>query len=474
MLTDEEGAGIREFLGGALDGPEPPLRDLASGSIVRGDAARRRTRVYSGAGVALAAVAVLGVFAATSALTPPGRHSPTKPLPTPAPTQATLGHADKLRDIDARLPVLLQALLPPGMTLQTAPDEFRNGSGGILTLVGAAGPNLMQVQAQKADGHLASDDAQACTELLPNLAGPGRSCTTVRTVGGRLFSGELDGDVKSSLAGFPDDAFKPGMARATYVKNYWYAFAPDQVGQRIVTLTLTAQTMDIPWAAKTPKDWPVGYAPYAPNVPRVVPLGNDPDGALLTSGQFAAMLAEPGWDEIGQLLDPTVPPAPSALALRDTADEQIASKVGAMLPAGTQLVLSPDDGRPGSLELVGPTGTNGFMWFAEQSAPTLRAHYTQAGLCVVVDETCSVTTVAGGRLAVVTRGKTQTTVPASYEYDFVPDDPNAPIYILRLTSDSPGFVASGPLLTADQFLSLVRTAGFGDAMQGVTALVSAL
>jgi hypothetical protein len=40
-----------------------------------------------------------------------------------------------------------------------------------------------------------------------------------------------------------------------------------------------------------------------------------------------------------------VPPAPSALALRATADRQIASIVGAMLPAGTKLVLDPDDSR---------------------------------------------------------------------------------------------------------------------------------
>jgi hypothetical protein len=477
MLTDKDVAEIRGYLGVALDGPEPPQQDLASVSIARGDAARRRHRIYGGAGVALSAVAVLGTFLAVSGSTPPGKVTPTRPTSSPSPSVTVIqdppGRGDKLRDIDMSLPGLLQSLVPPGITVEAAPGDAEQAPGSTVMLTGAPGANMLRIQVQTADGHLAAGDAQACSELLPQLAVPGRGCTTAEVAGGRLFSGEVDGDVKDFLGTFPDDAFKPGMANATYAKNYFYAFAPDQ---QILTVNLVVQTMDIPWAAKKPKDWPAGYAAFPPDFPRFVPVGNDPDGtALLTSSQFAALLTEPGWNAVVRLLDPAVPAGQSALALRAQVDRQIAAKVGAMLPTGVRLVLSPDYSRPASLALVGPTGTNTFFWSMQQATPTLRTLFAQTGMCNAGDS-CSVKTVAGGKLAIVTgqlaSGGVGTAAAKStkVDYTFMPDDRNAPMATVEMDAD-PGV---GPQLTPDQFMALVRTAGFGDGMQGVYAFVSQL
>jgi hypothetical protein len=260
--------------------------------------------------VALGAFAVLGVFAAVSGTvpgsTPPAKVVPAKPTPTLKVVPTDPGESAYLRDIDTRLPGLLQPLLPAGITAQAAPDDAKQPPGRTVMLTGPAGTNTLRLLVQTADVHLASGDSQACSELLPEIGAPGHVCTTVRVAGGRLFSGEIDDNVKNSLGAFPDDAFKPGMATAIYVRNYFYAFAPDQPGRGIVRMNLVAQTMDIPWAAKTPKDWPAGYPPFAPDFPRVVALGNDPEGALLTSGQFLGLLSEPGWGAVEALLDPGV------------------------------------------------------------------------------------------------------------------------------------------------------------------------
>ena len=155
--TDVTDATVHGLLGTAFAESEPPLRDLASGSIARGDAARHRNRMAAAGGATLSVVAVLGTFAlvagagpakhgppnpASPATSPSTSASPTRPLgfgPVP-------GGVDKNLDIKERLPALLQPLLPSGITAGKVPPTELPDEGlatGLLT--GPTGTNQVQM-----------------------------------------------------------------------------------------------------------------------------------------------------------------------------------------------------------------------------------------------------------------------------------------------------------------------------------------
>src|SRR5689334_22665127 len=89
IIEDQEDGAVRGLLGTAFGAAEPPLRDFASGSIARGDAARRRNRWYAAGGAALSVVTAAGMFAAVAGgdggRVTPGPAGVSSPKPTVTP-----------------------------------------------------------------------------------------------------------------------------------------------------------------------------------------------------------------------------------------------------------------------------------------------------------------------------------------------------------------------------------------------------
>lgn len=69
-----------------------------------------------------------------------------------------------------------------------------------------------------------------------------------------------------------------------------YEYLPDDPNGTVVSLTLRAQTEDIPWASTRPQNWPDGAWP--PPARDGEPF--DAAGALLTPEQFVALAKSPG------------------------------------------------------------------------------------------------------------------------------------------------------------------------------------
>jgi hypothetical protein len=486
MNTENEAGEIRDYLGLALDGAEPPLRDLASASIARGDAARRRARVYGAAGVALSAVAVLGVFAAVTGTTPPAKQNPVTPSVTRGSSAA--GDGDKARDIDLRLPALLQPLLPAGLTVRAPEATEGRTPDQLMVLTGPGGGNGLGLAVQPRPADVAASGTNACPASLPAATEHNGKCDVVKVSGGRLFSGRVDTTVRNSVADYiPADSLRPGTTDATFIEHAYFAFVPDDVHRGMITVILNAQTMDMPWAATAPADWPKAQGTFPPSMPRAVGAPNAPNGPLMTGSQVAAMLAQPGWAAVEKLLDPATPVSQAALDERAKTDQLIAAKVGAMLPDGTKLVLSSGAAYLNSLDLVGPTGTNRFSWDTRQVTPDFRVRFTQAVMCTKKVDSCSVEKVPGGRLSVVAMGQTslagdsgtttkqpRASKSTDFVYEFLPDDVNAPLVTLRLDVDTTKDPVPDPQVTPVQFLTLAKSAGFGAAMASVTAMVAGL
>ena len=496
--TDVTDATVHGLLGTAFAESEPPLRDLASGSIARGDAARHRNRMAAAGGATLSVVAVLGTFALVAGAGP-AKHGPPNPV-SPATSPATSasptrplgfgpvpGGVDKNLDIKERLPALLQPLLPSGITAGKVPPTELPDEGlatGLLT--GPTGTNQVQMWV----GTAPADD----TAVRQATCSDG-TCTSRSVAGGTVYFDDHSTTATDYVhgAGYPVDSVKAGTGKTIVFRTLSMVFVPTDRSKYAFSITESAHTAQVQYADHEPSDFATG-GQWPPVVVSTV-VGEDPSGPLMSQDDLVATLGRPGLDKLESLLDPRTAVSKDTRNRIASTDAQIVGAAQAALPTGVK--ASVDMGMTqAQLMVTGPTGKNQLTWSVDPQ--TAQNRQQSLGWCPP-NVTCTKRTVPGGTLMVWaekpmdSKGTILDQTPSGYQYWLFPDDTSKPVASMTLATSAeqtglpgksepdPGntySVNNGPYapvqVSADQFLAVVQSGQLATAITTTNALLKTL
>jgi len=502
-IEENEEVAVRGFLGTAFVGAEPPLRDLASGSIARGDAARRRNRrLVAAGGVVLSVAAVIGTFAVVTGVTP-GRHGNPNPVqqvtsePPPVKPTGYLGFGptrvgiDKIQDLHTRLAAALQPLLPAGVTfgaVQLRSDLATTDQvSGIMS--GPTGTNeaTMWVGLPPPDERSGTARQIACR--------PGGTCRTRTVDGGTVYLDEhisTEADQVLTGSGFPPDVLKPGTEKTVVSRSLSMTFVPDDLTEYAFNFKLTAATAKVQYADHEPADAEPGI-PWPPTWN--TPPAFDASGLMMSGDDLVAMLAKPGLGKVEYLLDSRTPVAKDTAAAVAAAEGRVSAAAQAALPAGLKVTIDWSKPDP-AWSMTGPTGRNQFYWMA--TVLNTQERQQEYGGCSAGGD-CTSRKVPGGTLMV--RGvypNSTSSAPSDYpsldHYVFLPDDLSKPVVDMMLSaqplasqSGTPDPSATDPArlpvihgpyaplqVTPDQFLAAVQSGQMETAITTMKSLLATL
>jgi hypothetical protein len=410
MSEDTDITDIRGFLGEAMDGEEPPHRDLAQGSITRGDAARRRNRVLGSAGgVTLSVAALVGTMALAQS-GGGGVEPGSGPSGPPMKVVTNLNSGDREREQRSELPAAVNAILPQGVTLKydaLSTTGTRWVGSGSLLLTGKDGTDGASFMTEDSS----TSPTMTCGVIPDSESLPVPKCEKKSVPGGEA--------VAWTLVGTASD----GHSKACQAS---YSFIP------------THQTKGFEMSL----DCTDGHPQLSPE-------------------QFFTLVQQPGFDKVADLADLNKPASAAAKQMRVDIDTAIARSVGTTtLPAGYRLRLSTTN-MVGVMDLVSPNGAiTGFEWHVDEAgrspAESCKNFSNQSG--------CSDKKVPGGRLIEGHSDADVTNQGFGTYYTFIPDGANAKEIWVALTS-----ATSQPALTPDQFLAMAKTPGLAQIIAATAA-----
>ncbi|MEY9927185.1 hypothetical protein ABH926_001810 [Catenulispora sp. GP43] len=497
-IEDNETAAVRGLLGTAFAAPEPPLRDLASGSIARGDSARRRNRMIAAGGATLSVVAVLGTFALVTGAGPAGHRTPNpvNPATSTAITASPTGNlafgpqpagVDKTVDVKVHVAALLQPLLPSGITAGQVPPGGLPGEGPTTAfLTGPSGTNQVEMWV----GTAPADDAQ-----VRQATCSGGTCTTRSVEGGTVYLDDHSTTAADYVrgAGLKTDVLKAGTDKTVVLRTLSMVFVPTDRSKYAFSFTQSTHTAKVQYADHEPSDYMTG-GEWPPQDFSTI-SANDPSGLLMTPDDYAAMLGKPGLDKLEYLLDPRTAVSQETKNRFASTEAQIAAAAQAALPTGVK--ASVDTGMMQTqLMVTGPTGKNQLRWSVDNQTAQSRQQWL--GWCPP-NVTCTKRTVPGGTLLVWaekpmdSKGTILDQTPSSYEYWLFPDDFSKPSVTMTLatSADQTGLpgksepdpgntysVTDGPYapvqVSADQFLAVAQSGQLATAITTTTSLLKTL
>ncbi|MEZ0106264.1 hypothetical protein ABH920_000245 [Catenulispora sp. EB89] len=512
-MTNEENedSAVRGLLGTAFADPEPPLRDLASGSIARGDAVRRRNRMVAAGGATLSAVAVIGTFAMVTGAAPAGRthQNPADQVTSAAssPTAVSpkgylgfgpeLGSLDKVQDVQQRLPGLLQPLLPAGVTAGQ-PVGHIMGAARVPTaiLIGPHGTTSATMWVGLAPAQDTDDVIRqtACPQA-PKGSKQG-TCTTTAVDGGTVYLFENATTATDAVRGqsLPTDVVKPGTGNTIVSKTLSMMFVPNNRTKYAFSFTESTATAKIQYADHEPSDYMTGGIwPPPPSIDGT--SASDSSGPAISADGLMGMLAKPGLANLEYLLDPRTAVSQDTQTKVTDTEAQIVAAAAAALPSEVKVSVDVSTVQP-QIMLTGPSGKNQLQWEADKQT----AQYRQQtfGWCPP-NVTCTKQVVPGGTLEVWTQKPTDSkltvlsSTPSVYNYWFVPDDMSQPALAMTLdtSADQTGLpgkfepdpgqtysVDDGPYapaqVSADQFLAAAQSGQLATAVNKTTSLLATL
>lgn len=501
-IDENEGIAVRAFLGSVFIDAEPPLRDLASGSIARGDAARSRNRrLLAAGGAVLTVAAVIGTFAVVTGATS-GRHGspdPVQQVTSESPPVKPTGYLgfgpsrvgiDKIQDLRNRLPAVLQPLLPAGVTFGQVGlrSDLVTGNQVSGIMSGPAGTNVATMWV----GLPPSDDRAGTVRQI--ACRPGGTCRTRAVDGGTVYFDEhvnTEADQTLTGSGFPPDVLKPGTEKNIVSRSLSMTFVPDDRTKYAFNIKLAAETAKVQYADHEPADAEPGILwPPTWNTPPAY----DPSGLMMSGDDLVAMLTKPGMDKLEYLLDSRTPVSKDSAAEVAAAEGRVTAAAEAALPAGLKVTIDWSKPEP-VLSVTGPTGRNGFFW----TATVLNTQYRKQeyGTCSGGDN-CTQRTVPGGTLMVRAMYPNSTSSgPSDYpsldHYVFLPDDLSKPVLDMMLSaqplvsqSGTPDPSQTDPTrppirgpfaplqVTADQFLAAAQSGRIETAAATMKSLLDTL
>lgn len=502
-IEENEDIAVRGFLGSVFADAEPPFRDLASGSIARGDAAwSRNRRLVAAGGAVLTVAAVIGTFAVvTGAMR--GKHGSPHPVqqvtsePSPVKPTGYLGFGpsrvgiDKIQDLRNRLPAALRPLLPAGIGFGQvglrSDLTIDNQVSGIMS--GPTGTNVatMWVGLPPPDDRAGIARQVACR--------PGGTCRTRTVDGGTVYLDEhvnTEADQTLTGSGFPPDVLKPGTEKTIVSRSLSMTFVPTNLTEYAFNIKVAAATAKVQYADHEPADAEPGI-PWPPtwNTPQAY----DPSGLMMSGDDLVAMLAKPGLDKLEYLLDSRTPVSKDTAAAVAAAEGRVAAAAEAALPAGLKVTIDWSKPSP-ALSMTGPTGENQFFLTSTVLNPVYR--HQEYGTCSVADN-CTQRTVPGGTLVVRAMYPNATaSAPSEYpsldHYVFLPDDLSKPVLDMMISaqplvsqSGTPDPSSTDPTqvpvihgpyaplqVTPDQFLAAAQSGQMATAVSTMNSLLATL
>jgi hypothetical protein len=512
-IEENEDNTVRGLLGTAFAVPEPPLRDLASGSIARGDAVRRRNRMVAAGGVTLSVVAVIGTFAMVTGAAPAGRaHQNPANQVTSAASSTTavspkgylgfgpeLGSIDKTQDVQTRLPGLLQPLLPAGVTAgqQSSGNTMAPVNVPAAVLTGPTGTTNATMWVGLAPAQGKKDDTirqVACLQVPPGSKGG--TCTTRSVDGGTVYLDEYAATATDAVraASLPADVVKPGTGNTIVSRTLSMMFVPTDRTKYAFSFTETTAPAKIQYADHEPSDYMTGGIWPPPPVFDSVPA-YDSSGPAMSADELVAMLGKPGLDKLEYLLDPRTAVSQNTQTKVADTEAQAVAAAEAALPSGVKANVDGSAMQP-QMMLTGPTGKNQLRW--EADSQTVQYKQQTLGWCPP-NVTCTKRAVPGGTLEVWAQKPTDSKLtvlsntPFVYNYWFVPDDMSKPALAMTLETSAnqtglpgksepdPGqtySVSDGPYapaqVSADQFLAAAESGQLATAISKTTSLLATL
>ncbi|GAA1958804.1 hypothetical protein [Catenulispora subtropica] len=477
IIEEHEDGAVRGLLGTAFGAAEPPLRDLASGSIARGDAARRRNRWYATGGAVLSVVAAVGTFAAVAgsggvagkpapAAATTAKPTPTKPKPSASDKQqphgALVDATVKSQDIRTRLPGLLQPMLPAGVTIQLAPSDYTPLSQDDFLLTGPSGTTVMTASGGRLEWSPGEDRKLGCLQK--------GSCDVHKVAGGTVYV-NADNYTASDQMGDTKGALKPGSEKMIVGQDVWMTFVPDDRNAQYLQIREATTVAAMPYADKAPAGWTGTWPPSL--VGFGTKNGADPHGVQLSADDFAALARHAGIDEVETLLDPRTTPSADAVKAQDDRNAKIEGLLAQVLPAGvkatlTRTVVGSD------LILTGPSGQRNLLRIA-----TLQRNLSpfSGSMGCGAMAVCQRRTVPGGQVLMWGQVPTDSKLhplsdkPNSFDYWYLPDDTSQPAVQFSLTTNYMSQTVEDVQLTTDQFAAAAANPHLSDIADQVVALL---
>lgn len=485
MSIEETEAGVvRGFLGTAFGDAEPPLRDLASGSIARGDSARRRVRWYTAGGTVLGAVAVVGTFALTAgngggaAVPSPGASATPKPVPKPAPSDPAVGNQGtntqpvdvtaKTQDVQMRLPGLLQPLLPSGIGIQVAPAAYSALNSNNFLLTGPTGTTQMSAAGGRLDWSASEDRHMGCLQ-----AG---GCEVRAVAGGTVYVNDSALTAAAQAANLPPGSLQPGTEKTVVVRDVWMTFIPADRSKPYLQFREATSVAPMPFVAKAPAGWTGGSWPPALIAPGTQ-QASDPHGVAISADAFAALAVAPGIAEAEAVLDPYTPAAQAAVTAQTDRNAQISALMAPVLPKGVTASVTADLSgmAPGSVLLTGVSGRNmlGMVTMKQDAIFQHAMKDCPSGLL-----RCDRRTVPGGQIVVWVQRPTDSNLHPTadkannFQYTFAPDDTSKPAVEFSLTTNWMSSAITDPLITLDDFVTAAANPHLADIVDAARALAA--
>ncbi|MBW8803139.1 MAG: hypothetical protein JF587_04660 [Catenulisporales bacterium] len=469
-IEDNEDTAVRGLLGTAFATAEPPLRDLASGSIARGDAARRRNRLLAGGGAALSVVAVIGVAAAVTGVTSPTA-KPGSGVASPAATAGAgagdaISEVARAQDLRMHLPALLQPLLPAGITVQALPADYGTNSRARFLLTGPSGTTTLDPSISSVPINRSQDRTLGCLQQ--------GGCEVKPVAGGTVYINAQTYTAAEMIGSMSKSVLKPGTANTVVVKHAYLTFVPTDRSKPMFQIGEGTQVAPVPFVDKAPADYTAQGGAWPPNMNGGFKSASNASGILLSPDDFATMVASPGLDQVEHELAPDKPIAHDALAVIADLRSQVAAAGAEVLPAGLKLSLLTD--RDASLSLDGPTGSNELTWQLTKQTDLSRSQVLD--FCPP-NVKCDKKPVPGGLLVTWTEWPTDSNLvkigdtPSAYHYTLLPADTSKPALEVTLgTRNHMTGKQSTPQMTADQFLTLAAKPRVQDAIDKTAAVLN--
>ncbi|NUP51597.1 MAG: hypothetical protein HOW97_30410 [Catenulispora sp.] len=486
-IEDTEAGLVRGFLGTAFGDAEPPLRDLASGSIARGDRARRRVRWYTAGGTVLAAVAVVGTFALTAGnggagVPTPGASATPKPVPKlvpkPVPPDPAVGNQGantrpvdataKTEDVQMRLPGLLQPLLPAGIGIQVAPAGYSAMNSNNFLLTGPTGTTQLSAAGGRLDWSASDDRHIGCLQ-----AG---GCDVRGVSGGTVYVNDSVLTANAQVVNLPSGSLRPGTEKTVVARDVWMTFIPADRSKPYLQFREATSVAPVPFVAKAPAGWTGQSWPPALIAPGMQ-QASDPHGVAISADAFAALAVAPGIAEVESVLDPYTPASQSAVTAQTDRNSQITALLAPVLPKGVTASVTADLSgvAPGSVLLTGASGQNmlGMTTMKQDAGLQHMMANCPSGLL-----RCDRRRVSGGQLVVWVQEPTDSNLHPTankannFQYMFAPDDTSKPAVEFSLTTNWMSSAIADPLITLDDFVTATANPHLADIVSEARALAA--